>query len=288
MDRETATMADYDADYTDFEFRELVRETEREIMNDALGVDAPEDGLVPDDVVADQSQLEGWDGRPLTNDELVTTTAYGHETPGFDRPLAWMDQTDAIRQNDLLREQLAQRDRELVAAHSTPEYQEQLRAHQEARRDQFLQVALDNDKMDAHLRWVDAAQGGLARQNLDRCDASLAYAHRQYGRDFEQTYREVSALKTNPNPMAQQIISSIFTAQDPGEALMSLAGSPLVRSLTEGRLGENPPPFMPGRRGAAAEPQSRRVEEDDLGFEFDHGGAGEEMEADVFRYAARR
>ena len=47
-------------------------------------------------------------------------------------------------------------------------------------------------------------------------------------------------------------------------------------SLTEGRMGDNPPPFMPGRRAAA--PQGRQVEEDDLGYAFDAGGAGEEME----------
>ena len=84
--------------------------------------------------------------------------------------------------------------------------------------------------------------------------------------------------------MAQQIIQSIFQAQDPGEALMSLAGSPLVHSLTEGRMGDNPPPFMPGRRAAA--PHGRQVEED--GYSFDTGGAGEELERDIFRAATRR
>ena len=88
-------------------------------------------------------------------------------------------------------------------------------------------MAVDNDKMDAYLAgW--RPRNAVAGQNIDRVNAALEHAHRQYGREFEQTYREVSALKNNPNPMAQQIIQSIFLAQDPGEALMSLAGSPLV------------------------------------------------------------
>jgi hypothetical protein len=280
------TMIDDDTGLTEIELHELVAATEKEILNDALGVDGDFTDEM-DAIVGDQSQLTGWDGRTLTNDELVTTTAFGHETPGFDRPLAWANEQDAISQNGLLRQELAQRDREILELRAGPEFQERLREHQEARRNQFLETALDPAKTDAHLAWVDAARNGLAGQNFDRVNASLEYAHRRYGRDFEQTYREVSALKNNPNPMAQQIIQQLFQAQDPGEALMSLSGSPLVHSLTEGRLGEGPsPPFMPQRRGSA--PQARRVEEDDLGYSFDTGGAGEELEQDIFRAASRR
>ena len=56
-------------DYTDLAVTALMAETEREILNDALGVDDPEESM-PSDLIADQSQLEGWDGRPLTDDEL--------------------------------------------------------------------------------------------------------------------------------------------------------------------------------------------------------------------------
>ena len=272
-------------DYSDIAVRELVAETEKEILRDALGEDTPEDDM-PSDLIADQSQIEGWDGRPLTDDELVATTSFGHETPGFDRPVAWAGEQDAIRQNELLREQLTQRDQELLALHAGPEYQEQLRQQREARRNDFLQVAVDDNLTDAYLDRVAALQNAVAGQNFDRVNAALEHAHRTYGREFETTYAQVSALKNNRNPMAQQIIQSIFQAQDPGEALMSLAGSPLVHSLTEGRMGDNPPPFMP--QGNRSAPQGRRVDEDDLGYELDAGGAGEEMERDIFRAATRR
>ncbi len=276
-----------DYPYSDATIQDLVRETEREILDDALGHDDPED-VMPSDLIADQSQLEGWDGRPLTEGELIHTTAFGHETPGFDRPVAWAAEQDAIRQNELLRAELAQRDQELLALMQGPEAQEAMRQQRERRRDEFLQIAVDDDKTDAHIAQVDALRNAVHGQNFDRVNAALEHAHRTYGRDFEQTYAEVSALKNNRNPMAQQIIQSIFQAEDPGEALMSLAGSPLVHSLTEGRRGDNPPPFMPGSRSAPAAAQGRRVDEDDLGYELDAGGAGEEMERSIFEAATRR
>jgi hypothetical protein len=119
-------------DLNDWEYRDLLFETEREIMNDALGADDPRDTL-DDQTIDDQSQLEGWDGRPLTDDELVTTTAYGHESPGFDRPLQWQEEQDAVRQNEMLRSELAARDQRINALENGPEYQAQLAQRQEER-----------------------------------------------------------------------------------------------------------------------------------------------------------
>ncbi len=39
-----------------------------------------------------------------------------------------------------------------------PEVQEQMRAHQEARRNALLDIALDNNQVDAHLAQFDAVQ----------------------------------------------------------------------------------------------------------------------------------
>lgn len=273
---------------SDLQAEHLIKETENEIFREATGQDHPADSPFSDDIIADQSRVEGWQGH-LDNAELFETTRWPHGSqPGWDRPLAWAEEQDAIKQNELLRQELAARDQELLTLHAGPEYQEQLRRQQEDRRLELLGVATDDARADQHLAWVDAARSGLATQNLDRVNAALEHAHGTYGRDFETTYAQVSALKNVQNPMAQQIIQSIFTAQDPGEALMSLANSPLVRSLTEGRRGDNPP-FMP-RRAAAAEPafgSGRRIEEDNLGYSFDTGGNGQEMESDVFWSAFR-
>ena len=64
-----------------------------------------------DDVIADQSRVEGWNGA-LSNDELLHTTAYGHEQHGFDRPLQFAADQDAVTENARLQE----------LAHATSKY----------------------------------------------------------------------------------------------------------------------------------------------------------------------
>ena len=71
---------------TDLEATALIKETEAEILRDALGVDDPEESM-PSDLIADQSRIEGWNGA-LSNDELIHTTAFGYEQHGFDQAIA--------------------------------------------------------------------------------------------------------------------------------------------------------------------------------------------------------
>ena len=105
-------MSDYDPAFSDIETQMMIAETEREIMNDALGVDDPEEDM-PSNLIDDQSRIEGWQGH-LNDDELIQTTAFGHMQDGFDRPLAHREDMEAAAQNEQLRQQLAERDQQIL------------------------------------------------------------------------------------------------------------------------------------------------------------------------------
>src|SRR4029079_10350246 len=67
--------------------RDAIAETEAEIIDYALGNEGSESEEVsaPD---RSMEQVEGWDGRPLSNQEQWETTLHGHRHGhGFDRPL---------------------------------------------------------------------------------------------------------------------------------------------------------------------------------------------------------
>src|SRR6516225_525224 len=69
---------------------EMVRNTELEILADALDQEPEElDGYIDDEAqVDDLEQVEGWDGRPLADEEMLETTISGWPDNGNDRPMA--------------------------------------------------------------------------------------------------------------------------------------------------------------------------------------------------------
>jgi hypothetical protein len=74
----------------DDELRGMVRNTEFEIMAEALGVEesdlpnAPSEGFTDEEY---HTGVEGWDGEPLHERELVDVNLHGHPDTGQDRPL---------------------------------------------------------------------------------------------------------------------------------------------------------------------------------------------------------
>jgi hypothetical protein len=272
----------YEPMISDIEATALIAETEREILNDALGVDSPEDDM-PSDLIADQSRVEGWTGA-LDDSELLHTTAYGHEQHGFDRPLAYREEADAITENEQLRQQLAERDQELLQlldqAGPVRESRERM---QEQRREALLNAAMDPAQADQVLGTLEGQQAQLHANNMDRANAALEAAHARYGRDFERVYTQVQNMDPR-NPLTNQIVQSLFASRDPGEALMSLSGNPLLQTLSSGRP---PPPFMPGSRSTSGGArQSGEVGYRDLEDLPDPVTA--EMESDIFQAATRR
>jgi hypothetical protein len=260
----------------------LIAETEAEILRDALGHDDPSEDM-PSDLIADQSRVEGWEGA-LDDSELIHTTAYGHEQHGFDRPLQFREEVDAVAENARLQQELAQRDQQIQQLlDQTGPIREAREQAQQQRRDALLNAAIDPAEADQVLGTLEGQQAQLHANNMDRANAALEAAHARYGRDFERVYTQVQNMDPR-NPLTNQIVQSLFASRDPGEALMSLAGNPLLQTLSSGR---HPPPFMPqGARSAARARSQSGIGYDDL---VDDGGSvAAELEQDIFQHAARR
>lgn len=273
------------ADYSDFEAQELVRETDRDIFFDALGIEDPRD-VMPSDLIADQSRIDGWD-QPLSDEEQIQTTAFGHEQPGFDRPLAYRQELDAQSENAQLRQQLAEKDQQILNMVSqTGEVRDALEAQQQARRDALLDIACDPERADQFLAEGAKMQQDIREHNVARVNASMAAAHARYGKDFERVYKAVTGLDRR-SPLANELVNSIWNAQDPGEAMIALADNELLPALNANQ-GTPPPPFMPRSRYSANASASYNDHEGDFEDMDTYADNGADQEADIFRSAMRR
>jgi hypothetical protein len=86
-----------------------------------------------------------------------------------------------------------------------------------------------------------------------RREASFEAAHARYGDDFLEVANDMARLDHN-NPMARQIVQSIYNSPDPGEALFQMHGNSFFTSLRDHR---KPPPFMAGARSRGTERAER-------------------------------
>ncbi len=274
-------MADYDPAFTDLEAQVLIGETENEIFRDALDKDHPDD-VMGDELIYDQSRVEDWHGH-VDEDELWQTTRFGHMQDGFSRPLAHREEMEAAAQNEQLRQQLAERDQQILELlDQTGPVKAAREQAQQQRREALLEAAVDPARADQVLGALEGQQAQIHSQNMDRANAALEAAHARYGRDFERVYQAAAAMDRR-NPLSNQLLYSILNAADPGEALMQLHGNPLLGMLSS---GAPPPPFMPGPRGASrAQSRSSQVGHDDLAD--NDGGIDARMEQDIWGAALR-
>jgi hypothetical protein len=269
--------------FSDDMLTSAVAETEREILRDAMGEGDLADGI-DNSLVDDMSQMHGWDDEPLSDAEQIQTTAHGHEQEGFDRPLGLAEERGELRESEMLRAQLAERDQQIQELlDQTGPVREARERMQQQRREALLDAVVDPARADQVLAHMENQQGQIHSNNMSRVNAALEAAHAKYGSDFETTYQAIRAMDAR-NPLTNQIVRSIFDFPDPGEALMHLHGNPLLETLSS---GSPPPPFMPGSRSASrARSQSERVE---FGGVFDdaHSSVTSEREGDIFRAATR-
>jgi hypothetical protein len=230
---------------------EAVRSSEREIFNDAAGVEPKEDSGLDNSL----EQTQGWDGKPLGDDEQLEANFRGRDNTGFDRPLQLAEETNEF-------ETAVQKSRALEAenAQLRQKYEPTIRGDAEARqeraRQELIAAALENP--DGVLGHMENLRASRAELDTGRVDNSLRAAHEKYGADFERVYGALDP-KRNPqhlkDPIARAIVQRIWSAEDPGEALMEWAGRGLVQS---GR-GESrsAPPFMPQPERALEQVQAR-------------------------------
>ena len=191
---------------------ELMKEqTEQEIARSAwvsdkdfaedpvgAGADAVDDSEDNRDLLDEQSQITGWDGRPLPDSEIAERNLNGDRQDGWDRPLELADMEDAAEKMDVLQAQNAEQGRvidSLLTGGAPSDIDrrwnaEMTAAHQRLENTGMYDPADRQRMIDNHLRNEIAHQERLAEarhgdefseryESLKR-DAAVSAQHAQY------------------------------------------------------------------------------------------------------------
>jgi hypothetical protein len=230
---------------------EGVLNTEIEILADALDQEPEEfENYVGDeDDGTDLEQTEGWDGKPLGDEEQWETNIEGHLDTGFDRPIALREgqaYEDALRQRD---EQIAvlRQQNTAQAMALDPGYQQ--RAYQ-AREDAIMGVITNPEQALAERA---AMANRIHQLESDRVNASLRAAHEERGQDFSRAYQQMTSMDPS-HPAARTLVQTIWNSPDPGRALMEIydktGGEPMPRAVGgQYQAGLSPPSLNSQSRG---------------------------------------
>jgi hypothetical protein len=235
--------ADRQQDVSEDRIRDMVEDTEREIFGYGSGSEADINHDMRD-IVEHFSQMEGWDGDPLSDQEGLARAMQGDEAVNNyigDRPLLHAHELEVEQQNQELRTQLerVQQEKQEVLNRYDPA----LQYERDVARDRFLEanglLAADPDKGDALFNGVTALQNGYNAAVNKNGNDSMARAHQQYGRDFETAY--TSLMQMDPSsPLTQAIHAHVRNSADPGRTVLELHGNDLVASLGTGRYVDAP------------------------------------------------
>jgi hypothetical protein len=226
----------------DDELKGMVRNTEFEIMASALGVEEHELPNAPSEGFTDEEHhtgVSGWDDEPLDERELVEVNLNGHPDSGQDRPVQYQEDLNYLEQLQQAKEHIEQ-----LQAHNAELAQRadpQLQARLAAQREEQLVVMIADPERAAQQIYEQGLAAGRQASNINRNNASMAAAHRQYGADFERAYDALQRLDPG-NSVARGIVQGIMADEDPGQALLQWYEG-------YGSRG-NQPPFMGGSRRA--------------------------------------
>jgi hypothetical protein len=262
--------------------RDAHQDTEREIFGYGSNSEADIDHNMRD-IVEHFSQVESWDGEPLSDHEGLVRAMQGDEAvDGYigDRPLLHQYELDVDRENQQLREQLAAAER--ARQETDNRYNPDRQLERDVARHEFMEknglFAVDPEKADALFANVTALQQGYNGLVNQRGNDSMERARQQYGRDFETAYTSLQQMDPSA-PLTQAIHAHIRNSPDPGEAVMQLHGNDLVASLGTGRYVE--PPFARSREVGRGPVRVNRVSRDE-DSPFNSGYGDGDVEQAVF------
>jgi hypothetical protein len=263
-----------DAATFDRDLRNAVHDTENEIMNSATGSEEYSDRL-PEDLW----DVEGLDGEALPLTEVAHSNLFGRDDTGNDRPIQAKAEEELRADNIRLATSLKEHHEYIEQHIHAPQREAQLQQVREAARKKMEEYGLydleGNDaKTDLLLQNVIIHDQQVANLQAARINESMERARRQYGRDFDDTYADITSMNVN-SPLAKEIVRSITEAADPGDAIMQWHGSHIVQGLGPSRQ----PPFMP-HFNSPTPPRIQRESRARPGA--DMGGWGDrEIESDV-------
>jgi hypothetical protein len=266
-----------DDQFYDDATREAIAASEREIFFEGVNGDEP-DVAGDQQIIADGSATEGWNGEPLSDIEQAAVNLYGHPENGQDRPV---EESEAAA----LRDQVAHLQRENSELQQVTERwvnQPVLEQNHYALRERVRDHAYENfgmifdsdEKLDRYINTVAGAQAQTGALQDHRVNVSMQQARNEYGQDFDDAFNAITDMDHN-NPHARLIAQSIVGAADPGRALMELHGDPMVKALGTGRSV----PFLSQRGAAPARGHARPSRSGDA---LDATGWGDrDVEADI-------
>ena len=231
---------------------EAVADTEAEIFAAGAGIEPEEDNGLDTSL----EQIEGLDGKPLGDEEMLEANFRGRDNTGFDRPLQLAEETNeyetAVREAAALKAENAQ---------LRQKYEPTIRGDAEAQREQLRQNLIREslENPDGVLGHIDTLRASHHELNTARVEDSLQDAARKYGAEFQRAYRTLTSQPHNDS-VVRAVVQRIYNDRDPGEMLMAYARSPEIQGS---RDGSNPPPFMPQPERSAAPRSNRRATEAD-------------------------
>jgi hypothetical protein len=198
---------------------EAMKYTEDEILADAFDMTPEElrgeteDDPDPEDTLGD---TEGWDGEPLSQDEIAATNLYGTGQNNFDRPLelereqVWEERHEQDQRNmAALQQQIGQQHLQ-----QDPERQRQL---QEQRERMQLHVMSNPDEV---LQYTANLQQENQALRMQHGNHSMEAAHQKYGDDFLDHHSTLKQGVDRGDPLYLNIRNYVLSHPDPGEALM--------------------------------------------------------------------
>jgi hypothetical protein len=274
--------ADRQQDVSEGRIRDAYADTEREIFGYGSGSEADIDHSMRD-VVETHSQIEGWDGDYVSDEEQMAALTGVGTDPDYigDRPLQHAYELEVDAENRALKEQLAasERARQAIEDRYNPDRLAERDAAQSAFYEQHGLMALEPEKAAALFGQYNQIEQRAAQLNRDRVNDSMARAHERYGRDFETTYQSLQQMDQN-NPLAREIVGHVVNSPDPGQSLMELHQNDLVASLGTARY-TSPPPFARTREAQRGPVRVDRTARDE-DSPFNSGYGDETVEQNVF------
>jgi hypothetical protein len=198
---------------------EAMRYTEDEIAAYAFDMEPEEyrgetDGdLDPEDLAAD---VEGWDGEPLTQDEIAATNLYGTGQNNFDRPLEL--------EREQVWEERHQEDQRNIAALQQHVGQQALREdpqRQQQQQEQMQQLELHtmSNPREA-LQYMASLQQQNQMLREQHGNERMEAAQAKYGDDFMDHYNTLKQGVDRGDQLYLYIRNYVLSHPDPGEALM--------------------------------------------------------------------
>lgn len=233
-------------------FKSAFADTEREILSEGANFRDlwPDDTEANDAIVDEMSQVEGFDGRPLSNQEVMARNVFGDEIDGVltDRPLETAEELSALDRVRELEQQLQQEQtaHQALREQFDPELQERRRLGQAALLDANGLVAVDEARANQFLGQLQQIEQSHDQLVHNRINSSFEAAYQEYGQAFKDAYANLAG--NHQHPLVRSIAQGVLNSEDPGEALMQ--ASDLLASVAT----RQQPPFARTRRSSAARP----------------------------------